>query len=412
MCADGARVTPIVRAIQRAEPAVVNIQGNKTVNADGVNSSESKGQTVNGMGTGVILDRRGYIVTNLHVVQDVSRIQVTLPDGTETRARLLKFDPVTDLALIKIDIAHDLPVIEVGSSDDLLRGETVIAIGNPYGYNDTVTVGIISALHRNVPVNGTQEYRDLIQTNADINPGNSGGPLVNIEGKMIGINVAVRVGAQGIGFAIPSNTALDVVADLVASIQEEDLSLGVELKSVKSNGQRYLEVVSSENARLDINAGDRIVSVEGAPVQHRLDLEFALLGRRSGEGLEIGLVRGGRPVEAEVQLASASGRSSVSDEIWERFGAFLESVPAATMSSLNSPYSGGLRVTKVKSGSIAAVRGLQVGDIIVGLMNRQTATTSDFHWVLKNEFRANQPKIHLLEMKSGTSAQGNPRHTR
>ncbi|MBU6176046.1 MAG: trypsin-like peptidase domain-containing protein, partial [Planctomycetes bacterium] len=195
------RSTPIVQAIKKAEPAVVNIQGNKIV-TNTTNGVPTR-QEVNGMGTGVIIDRRGLIITNYHVVDAVEKIEVTLADGSTFIARLINYDPETDLAMIKINADRDLPVIQVGRSDDLLRGETVIAIGNPFGYQNTVTVGVISALHRNIPVNGSQEYTDLIQTNADINPGNSGGPLLNIDGEVIGINVAVRVGAQGIGFAIP-----------------------------------------------------------------------------------------------------------------------------------------------------------------------------------------------------------------
>ena len=203
------RNTPIVQAIQKAESAVVNIQGNKTITNSSASGQPTR-QEVNGMGTGVIIDRRGYIVTNYHVVDDVARIEVTLADGTTAIAKLINYDPVTDLALIKIKTDRDLPVIRVGASESLLRGETVIAIGNPFGYQNSVTVGIISALHRDIPVNGSQQYNDLIQTNADINPGNSGGPLLNIDGEVIGINVAVRVGAQGIGFAIPMDTAVEV----------------------------------------------------------------------------------------------------------------------------------------------------------------------------------------------------------
>ncbi len=236
------RISPVVRAIKHAEPAVVNIQGNKTVSS---NSSNGTGkQEVNGMGTGVIIDSRGYIITNLHVVQDVSRIEVTLADGTITTAKMLNYDPDTDLALIKINVDKALPVIPIGSSHDLMRGETVVAIGNPFGYQHTVTVGIISALHRNIPVNGSQEYRDLIQTNADINPGNSGGPLVNIDGKVIGINVAVRVGAQGIGFAIPIDAALEVMADLVADSNPDSVAHGISLETVHHEQHTQTRVAS------------------------------------------------------------------------------------------------------------------------------------------------------------------------
>ena len=173
---------------------------------------------VNGMGTGVVIDSRGYVLTNYHVVQGVSKIHVTTSDGQKTTARLLAHDPETDLALLKIELERALPVIKLGTSSDLMLAETVAAVGNAYGYEHTVTVGIISQLGRTVQVNDQQVYRNLIQTDAPINPGNSGGPLLNLNGEMIGINVAVRIGAQGIAFAIPANDALDVASKLMRQV--------------------------------------------------------------------------------------------------------------------------------------------------------------------------------------------------
>ena len=161
------------------------------------------------MGTGTIVDERGYILTNYHVVSDVRRIEVTLDDGRGCTAELVAYDAAADLAVIKIPAPKPLPVIRIGTSSDLMEGESVIALGNAFGYEQTVTRGIISALGRDVQVSDTQAYDDLIQTDASINPGNSGGPLLNIDGEMIGVNVAVRAGAQGIGFAIPIDNALD-----------------------------------------------------------------------------------------------------------------------------------------------------------------------------------------------------------
>ena len=167
------------------------------------------------MGTGTIIDERGYILTNYHVVSDVRRIEVTLDDGRGCMAELVAYDAAADLAVIKIPATKPLPVIRIGTSADLMEGESVIALGNAFGYEQTVTRGIISALGRDVQVSDTQSYDDLIQTDASINPGNSGGPLLNIDGEMIGVNVAVRAGAQGIGFAIPIDSALNVAAKLL-----------------------------------------------------------------------------------------------------------------------------------------------------------------------------------------------------
>ncbi|MEE9602231.1 MAG: trypsin-like peptidase domain-containing protein, partial [Thermoguttaceae bacterium] len=184
-------MTPIVRAVQGARPSVVNIRGEKTIAAPQTDPSAT-GRRVNGMGTGVVIDPRGYVVTNYHVVEGVREIRVTLADKRRFTAKLIARDMGTDLAIIKINVGEELPVITFGTSDDLMPGETVVAVGNAYGYEHTVTRGIISALHRGVPVNDAQFYDDLIQVDAAINPGNSGGPLLNSDGEMIGINVAVR----------------------------------------------------------------------------------------------------------------------------------------------------------------------------------------------------------------------------
>src|SRR4029450_11976746 len=221
------RNSPIVKAVNAAAPSVVNIHGRKTVRAESAPLGTDAVRQVNGMGTGIVIDPRGYIITNFHVVEGVSNIQVTLDDDRKLIARLVANDPKTDLAIIRIDTKDPLPVIHFGTSCDLMRGEPVIAVGNAYGYENTVTRGIISALHRSVQVSDEQKYNDLIQTDASINPGNSGGPLMNIDGEVIGINVAVRVGAQGIGFAIPIDEALEVAARLVSTERLDQTTHGI-----------------------------------------------------------------------------------------------------------------------------------------------------------------------------------------
>ena len=190
------RETPIVKAVRKARPSVVNIRGEKTLPSVGEQTAPlTPGRKVNGMGTGVVIDSRGYILTNFHVVDGVREINVTFADGETRIASLVARDSSTDLAIIKVRASEPLPVIVLGTSSDLMPGESVIAVGNAYGYEHTVTRGIVSALHRAVQVSDAQFYDDLIQTDASINPGNSGGPLLNIEGRMIGVNVAVRAGA-------------------------------------------------------------------------------------------------------------------------------------------------------------------------------------------------------------------------
>jgi serine protease Do len=193
---DETRFTPMVKAIQKAEPSVVGIF---FVGADKVN------------GTGIIIDKRGIIVTNSHVVGKAQKVVVRLHDGPKVDGDVILVRKDCDLAFVRVNVRKDLPAVPPKEDNKLLRGETVIAIGHPYGYEDTVSAGIVSALGRVIEVPDGGKLTNLIQTNADINPGNSGGPLLNINGELIGINVAVREGANGIAFSIHGDTVIRVI---------------------------------------------------------------------------------------------------------------------------------------------------------------------------------------------------------
>ena len=282
------RNTPLVRAIEGCSQSVVNLRGRKTVQAD----SDTKGDVkqVNGMGTGVVIDSRGYVLTNYHVVQGVKRIEVTTSNGHKTTAQLLAHDPDTDLAILKVDLPSELPTIRIGSSSDLMLAETVAAVGNAYGYEHTVTVGIISQLGRTVQVNDDQIYRNLIQTDASINPGNSGGPLLNLRGEMIGINVAVRIGAQGIAFAIPVNDALDVAAKMMSRLADSRLQHGISTRTiyVEDEPQLFVESVdpASPAAEVGISKGDRILAINNRNASHELDFHCALVSTTTSSPLK------------------------------------------------------------------------------------------------------------------------------
>ena len=251
--AGDARDTPLVRAVQQSRKSVVNIHTER-MSADDKDSKffSSKSRKVTGMGTGVVIDERGYIVTNYHVIQDVDVITITLEGGASFEGRPISYDRKHDLAIIKIASTEPLTVMTMGTSSDLMLAETVYAVGNAFGYEHTVTAGIVSQLHRDVEVDETQSYENLIQTDASINPGNSGGPLLNLNGEVIGINVAIRSGAQRIGFAIPIDDARRTIARLMSVERLNGIPHGLATKDIKTAEEKKLvvEQVATESGRL------------------------------------------------------------------------------------------------------------------------------------------------------------------
>lgn len=396
--ASEARRSAIVVAIASQRDSVVNIHGQKLVPSTDDQAGELK--RVNGMGTGVVLDPRGYVVTNFHVVEGVKRIEVTLANGRTAAATLLSHDPRTDLAVIKLDTTEPLPVARIGTSSDLMIGETVLALGNAYGYEHTVTQGIVSALHRNVEVSRTQRYDDLIQTDASINPGNSGGPLLNIDGEVIGINVAVRAGAQGIGFAIPIDRVLDVVSDLIAAERIGHTWHGLVVRSDGGRGA-FVEAVQRQSPAesIGVREGDRITQINGVTVLHQLDVERALLGRRIGERVPVTVVRAGAEERIEMSLA-ASRREGlpIGDRCWREIGLRLDPLQPAAVQKLQARYRGGLLVTEVRPDGPAAEQGIRKGDILVGLHVWETVAADNLSYILDKaeEEHLNPIKFYVL----------------
>ena len=378
--AEDLRRTAIVRAIESCRNSVVNIHGEKYVSDS---SDESEDRRVNGMGTGVVIDARGYAVTNFHVVDGVHEIEVTLASGRTVAARLISHDRRTDLAVIKIDTVEPLPVIQLGTSDDLLIGETVLALGNAFGYEHTVTRGIISALHRDVDVSPTQRYEDLIQTDASINPGNSGGPLLNINGEMIGINVAVRAGAQGIGFAIPVDSVLRIVTGLLSIERIDHTWHGLVCKTCGTGA--LIESVHSQSPAetIGMRAGDIILRVGDRSVTSQLDIERAFLGRKAGEIVAVTVTREGGEENLSLALAKArKQKASASERSWEQLGLRLASAVPSTVQQLQPRYRGGLLVQEVRFGSPANDKGIRPGDILVGLHIWETVKPDNVSYIL------------------------------
>ncbi len=406
------RHTPIVKAVAKARPAVVSIQGRKRIQSSTSLVGTQGGRQVKGMGTGVIVDSRGYVLTNHHVIEGVERIEVTLANQQTYIAQPVARDKKTDLAIIRIEAPEPLPVIPVGTSSDLMPGETVIAVGNAYGYDHTVTSGIVSALHRPVQVSETQQYSDLIQTDASINPGNSGGPLLNIDGEMIGVNVAVRVGANGIGFAIPVNEAMDVASQLLSAESVSRLSHGVLLKTVHaSSGESRVEVLGTRDGSsgelAGLERGDVVLRVGDREVSRNLDFELALIGRRAGEEVAVEIERGGERKTVSLVLKSRQ-RSSLPavDSVWRDLGIQVTPVSGRVIRQMQGAYSGGLRVLRVRSGSPAQQEGVQRGDILVGMHEWETASVQDLEFVLgRNEVQGSK-RVKFYILRNGRTLYG------
>ena len=397
------RITPIVRAVRDCSPAVVNIQGQKSI-SEAADGSPTAPRQVNGMGTGIVVDPRGYIMTNHHVVDGVRRINVTLSGGQTYVATIIARDKQTDLAIIRIRTPKQLPTVRIGTSQDLMAGETVIAVGNAFGYEHTVTTGIISALHRNVQVNDTQQYLDLIQTDASINPGNSGGPLLNIDGEMIGVNVAVRAGAQGIGFAIPADKAMEIAARMMSIQRLDNHWHGMTALSLEGPQGPVVTVarVEKQSPALasGLRRGDQIQRIGSTSINRPLDVERALLGRRAGERVSVQVTREGEQLDLNLAVVARNTRvrsrnnssqpktsqpsSTLQVATWQTLGLKLKAEPASSLRKLGVPYEGGMRVVSVRSGSSAAEQGVQEGDILVKMHRWTTRSSRDLQFIVNH----------------------------
>ncbi|MFZ5831545.1 MAG: trypsin-like peptidase domain-containing protein [Planctomycetota bacterium] len=382
------RRSAIVVAVEKVAPSVVNIRGEKTLPTPGPAAGVDAGRRVNGMGTGVVIDPRGYIITNFHVVDGVREIQVTLAGEKRHIATLVARDLETDLAIIKIDPDYPLPIVPIGTSSDLMPGETVIAVGNAYGYEHTVTRGIISALHRAVQVSDAQFYDDLIQTDASINPGNSGGPLLNIDGDMIGINVAVRAGAQGIGFAIPIDKALEVAGKMLASPDVLKTWHGITVGSESASDGKSLTIASVESdspgSECGLEPGDVVREIEDQDVHRQVDFQRAFLGRKAGDKLKLSIERDGEPLKLDLVLADPPTNTSPGEEpVWEAIGIQLRPVPNGEFrNTYQTRYRGGLAVLDVRADSPAARQGIRPGDVLVGMHIWETVTLDNVSYIL------------------------------
>ena len=331
-------------------------------------------------GSGVIVDRSGYILTNNHVIENAQDITVRLSDSRKLTATLVGRDPKTDLAVLKVDAAGPLPAAEIGDSERLRVGQWVIAIGNPFGLDRTVTVGIVSATARNRV--GVTTYENFIQTDASINPGNSGGPLLNLDGKVIGINTAIVAAGQGIGFSIPINEAKSVMGQLIARGKVVRGWLGIVIQDVtdelaSSFGVREREGVlvsdvmkGGPGEAAGLRPGDVIVDLGGTKIREVPDLQRRVANVAPGQTVAVGVVRDRKPQRLSVRVGEMPTDDAATAEAEmeagpEGFGLQIEPLAPDTAERLGLSFNQGLLVTDVASGGPADRAGLKRGDVIV-----------------------------------------------
>jgi serine protease Do len=298
--ADGqyARKNAIVEAVSKTKDAIVSLKVTR-------DAGFAKREIV---GTGVMIDERGYLVTNYHVIDGAVRIQATLADKTRLTASVHATSTRNDLAILKLPVKGKVKALPVASAADLMVGETIIAVGNPYGFENTVSTGIVSALGRELTGPTDYTMTGLIQHSASINPGNSGGPLLNINGELIGINVALREGAQNISFAINAETVKEVLSSKLSASKVARVSHGLTVQeAVEPDGPERQRVVVEKavGAAAGLRKGDVLVQVGELAPRNRFDVERAFWGYKAGETVPAVVVRDGKRTTLAITLAAA-----------------------------------------------------------------------------------------------------------
>jgi len=343
-----------------------------------------------GVGSGFIMSKEGYILTNNHVVEGADQIKVKLAGGKEFEGKVVGRDPKTDLALVKIEGNADLQALKLGNSDDLKVGNWVVAVGSPFGLEQTVTAGIVSAKGR---VIGSGPYDNFIQTDASINPGNSGGPLINLQGEVVGINTAIIASGQGIGFAIPINMAKEVAPQLQkrghvtrgllgVAIQDVTPELAKSLGLKESKGALVSQVVPGGPAdKAGIEQGDVIVSFDGRMVDDSKDLPRIVASTTVGKTVTVKLLRDGKEVESQAKVGEMEEENTTETEqspIHPSLGVTVQNLTPQIARELGLKKSAGVVVTGVEPGSPAAEASIQTGDVIQAVNRKPVKNVDDF----------------------------------
>jgi Do/DeqQ family serine protease len=398
------RRSRIVLAVEKVKDAVVNVSTEQLVKQrvrlpeledpfenyfrDFLEPRYEERVQVNNLGSGVIIDPSGFVVTNYHVIARGSRLKVTLADGRDFVARVVGTDPDSDVAVLSLKAPQPFPSAQMGSSDDTMIGETAIAIGNPFGLEHTVTTGVISAVHRTLKTAG-RTYYDFIQTDAPINPGNSGGPLVNADGEVMGINTAIYAGAEGIGFAIPIERAKRVAIDLIRHGEVQQAFIGIDVQSLTPEMARTLGVQTPRGAAIvaveqrspaefaGLRQGDVIAAVGSARVRDAEEFRFLLRDLRVGSSAVFDVHRGGERrsvniVAGEFPLDRAEGLFA------RKIGAAIQEITSEVARRYNLPADRGIAIRAITRGSPAERAGLAPGDLVRAVNSLEVEGLTDF----------------------------------
>lgn len=372
------------------------------------NNSNKQGS----LGSGVIINKEGYILTNTHVIENVDKIVVTLSDNREYEAKIIGLDKKTDIAVLKIE-DKNIPFIKIGKSEKLKPGDWAIAVGNPFGLNGTVTVGVISALGRSET--DISDYASLIQTDAAINPGNSGGALLNIDGELIGINTAIYTksgGYMGIGFAIPIQLAKKVMDDLINKGHVVRGWLGVHIQPVteqlknqfnlkNKSGALISEILDESPAELSgLKRGDVIIKVNKEPITSVQDLRSKIASSISGDTLDISFIRN-KNIETTQVLIVESPQDKTQLSKPTDLGLTLKNLTESLMNENKITEKEGILITQINTGSIAYKNGLNVGDIILEINQQPINDIQEFKEILKTS-KSNEELLMVVKSKGFT----------
>ena len=408
--ADDPRVTPVVLAYRKVRPAVVNISSEKVVGVRfGLFGSDELDEIfpspllrrvpVESLGSGFVIHPDGYVVTNAHVVRQAEKITVTLADGTQHEARVISAETTSDLAVLKVDSPEgtSLPHLPLGRSDDLMVGETVIAIGNPLGYSNTVTTGVISAVDRTLSFREL-EIRGLVQTDAPINPGNSGGPLLNVKGELIGVNTAIRADAQNIGFAIPVDRLAEELTSLLDFESLDRVVFGARVEQRHGELEDELRVIgvrpgTPADGRLKV--ADRIIELNGKRMRQMPDYACEMLRLRAGGNVHIKLIRGAEQISVDVPIVEKP-RPDGKALTEAMFGMTLKPLTPQRARELNLRVDRGLLVVGVEVGSPAGRLGVEVKDVIFQVGRLYVTDLDSLGMILESVKAGDKVKIGLV----------------